>query len=194
MDINSILKDKSLTKYQLSKMSGVPYSTIRDLCTNRTNVEKCTAETVYKISIALQITMEQLLKDYISNTDFSHRVSFELFKSNVCHDVKRNGDERFIEQTIKSDIIRRYYQNEWFPESLYLLAMIDYLCRINNIKLCDNYNDLRTAKLNEIIYPASIIALAEITKDENYKCEAFNNSIPEFKRFNIIENEVQNVI
>ena len=63
------------------------------------------------------------------------RQRFELFKSNVCHMVKNMGDLAFIKGLLESKEIRRYYDNKWYPESFYLLAMLDYLCRENNLSI-----------------------------------------------------------
>ena len=37
------------------------------------------------------------------------RCSFELFKSNVCHRLKEQGDIDFLIETLKEDMIRQYY-------------------------------------------------------------------------------------
>lgn len=60
------------------------------------------------------------------------RCSFELFKSNVCHRLKEQGDIDFLIETLKEDMIRQYYDKKWYPESFYLLAMVDYISRENN--------------------------------------------------------------
>lgn len=39
------------------------------------------------------------------------RCSFELFKSNVCHWLKEEGDIDFLIQVLESDLIRKYYLN-----------------------------------------------------------------------------------
>lgn len=39
------------------------------------------------------------------------RCSFELFKSNVCHWLKEEGDIDFLIQVLESDLIRKYYNN-----------------------------------------------------------------------------------
>lgn len=83
---------------------------------------------------------------------------------------------------------------KWYAESLYLLAMVDYLSRENNIPLCTNYDNIRACKLTEILYPISIIMLASVTQNNRCREESWNNAIPEYKRFNIVENEVRNVI
>ena len=56
-----------------------------------------------------------------------HRETFDIFKSNICHYVKDMGDLDFIIYVLKSNEIRKYFDQKWYPESLYLLAMLDYL-------------------------------------------------------------------
>lgn len=124
----------------------------------------------------------------------ANRISFELFKSNVCHRVKELGDIDFLIEVLEVDEIRKYHDRQWYPESLYLLAMVDYLSRINQVPLCTNYDDLRRCRLVETVYPSSVLALASVTHDEQIKRQAIEKSIPEFIRFNIVESEVRNVI
>ena len=64
MNINNLLKQKNITKYRLSKNSGVPHTTINDICNNRVSIEKCSAETLYKLSKALDVPMESLVLDF----------------------------------------------------------------------------------------------------------------------------------
>lgn len=72
--------------------------------------------------------------------------------------------------------------------------MLDYISRVNEIPLCNEYDDLRQAKLKEIIYPSGVLALSAALRDDLPKKQAEKDAIPEFMRFNIIENEVRNVI
>ena len=72
--------------------------------------------------------------------------------------------------------------------------MLDYVSRINGVPLCGEYQDLRQQSLSEVLYPASVVAAATVAGDERPKEDALRSAIPEFKRFNIIENEVRNVI
>lgn len=108
--------------------------------------------------------------------------SFEIFKSNVCHRVKNIGDLPFIIETLISNEIRILYEQKRYPEALYLLAMADYLSRENDLPICSEYRDIRSHKLNRIIYPGSIIAYAISMGDESIKEESYDNAIPEFKR------------
>lgn len=175
--------------YQLAKASELPYATVNDICNGKARLEKCSAETIYRLSRALNISMEDLLAPC-----FFKRSSFENFKSAVCHRVKRLGDIDFIMDTLESQEIRTYFDRKWYPESLYLLAMLDYVSRENDIPLCDDYDDLRQYKLEKPIYPSSIRAISAASRSDAALTRAAAAAIPEFRRFNIIENEVRNVI
>lgn len=188
MTIQNLMSKKNITKYRLSKRSGIPYTTLTDICSGKAQLEKCSAETIYKLSKELGVSMETLLAPC-----FEKRCSFELFKSNVCHRLKELGDVEFIIDTLEKDDIRHYYDRKWYPESLYLLAMLDYVSRENEIPICAEYSDLRSQKLADPVYPSSILAMAAVSHSAA-KEEAYRYAIPEFLRFNIIENEVRNVI
>ena len=121
------------------------------------------------------------------------RPAFETFKSNTCHYVKDKGDIGFIIDTLESNQIRKLYDRKWYPESFYLLAMVDYLSRENNVPLCGNYNDIRSQKLQNEIFPAGLLISCAALKDESAKDECRKNAIPEFKRFNIMERDIRDV-
>lgn len=69
-----------------------------------------------------------------------------------------------------------------------------YISRENNIPICTEYDDLRCLKLKEILFPAGVLIVADVTKNDRIKQEALAEAIPEFMRFNIVESEVRNVI
>lgn len=122
------------------------------------------------------------------------RSSFEIFKSNICHLVKDKGELSFIRDMLCSDEISKLYERKWYAECLYLLTMIDYLSRKNDIPLYNGYDKLRTGKLDKVLYPAGIMAMYSLSGDESILIKSFDESIPEFKRFNIVENEIENVV
>ena len=59
------------------------YSTISDICNGKTTLENCNAKTVYELSKFFDISMENLLYK-----DNDVRYDFEVFKSNICHQLK----------------------------------------------------------------------------------------------------------
>jgi len=184
MTINSVLANRKMTKYRLSKLSGVPQTTVIDICSGRAKIENCSSGTLYKLAKTLEVTMESLLEQ---------RPDFEHFKSFICHKVKSMGDFDFIIQTLVSDEIRSLYTKRWYLESLYLLAMVDYLSRENGIPLYTKYDDLRFMRLSEVVYPAGIHVMCIASNSELPKQASIAASIPEFLRHNIVEAEVRNV-
>lgn len=194
MYLNDLLTEKKISRYRLAKDSGVPQTTVVDICSGKARIEKCSAETLYRIAKALDVSMESLIESEIVTKETPiRRSSFEVFKSNVCHLVKDKGDIDFIIDTLEADEIRRLYDRKWYPEAFYLLAMVDYLSRENNIPLCRNYNDIRNQSLAKTIYPASAVLSDAAMQTDKHKAETMRNAIPEFMRFNIVESEVRNV-
>ena len=189
MNINDLLAEKKITQYRLSKISGVPFSTISDICTEKARIEKCSAETVYKLAKALGVAMESLVLD-----SMECRPNFEIYKSSVCHQVRIMRDINFIIHMLESDTIRKLYQKKWYPESLYLLAMVDYLSRENGLPVCSVWNDLRVARLREPLYPASVLTMCAALESDEPKMMSRSEAIPEFIRFNIVESEVRDVV
>ena len=94
---------------------------------------------------------------------------------------------------LESNEIRKLYQKQWYPESLYLLAMVDYLSRESDLPICMEYDDIRAAKLSEPLYPASILTLCAALRSDTPKAESLREAIPEFIRFNIVESEIGDV-
>lgn len=121
------------------------------------------------------------------------RSSFENFKSTVCHRVKELGGRDFIIDTLESQEIRTYFDRKWYPECFYLLAMLDYISRENDVALCSDYDDIRRCKLEKPVYPAGLRAVSAAAGNDEALKEAREMAIPEFARFNIIENDVRNV-
>ncbi|MBQ9416636.1 MAG: helix-turn-helix transcriptional regulator [Clostridia bacterium] len=61
MNLQTILTQKKMTMYRLSKISGVPKTTVIDICSGKSSIEGCNAKTVFLLSQALGCTMEELM-------------------------------------------------------------------------------------------------------------------------------------
>ncbi|MCC8103370.1 MAG: helix-turn-helix domain-containing protein [Clostridiales bacterium] len=189
MTIAERIKRKRISKRELSRRSGIPYSTLQDICTGKTSLKKCSGETLYALAKELGISMESLLAPLCEE-----RISFGLFKSNVCHEVKRKGEISYMIELLESNRIRTYFDRGWNLEALYLLGMLDYLCRKNEIAECTDYDDLREYRFRDPVYPSGILIRAAAAQDDSIKTDSLKAAIPEFLRFNIVENEVENVV
>ena len=108
--------------------------------------------------------------------------------------MKQHLMNKFIIKLLEEDPIRKYYKKKWYPESLYFLAMLDYVSRENDIPICTQYDDMRSLKLKTILFPASVLVAAKVAKNDELKHRSIMEAIPEFMRFNIVENEVRNVV
>lgn len=126
--------------------------------------------------------------------DEQHRSDFELFKSAICHRLKSMGDIDFIIDTLESGEIRTFYERQWYPECLYLLAMLDHISKLNDIPLCSDFNDLRRRKLSRAIYPRDVLLLCALYHNDDAKKQAEEAAIPEFRQYNIIESDIRNVV
>lgn len=58
--LKDYLKEHNVSIYALAKSSGVPYSTLNDLCNGKVVIENCKAGIVKKLADSLEITMDAL--------------------------------------------------------------------------------------------------------------------------------------
>lgn len=196
MYINRILKEKGMSQYRLSQESGIPKATVADICSGKAKIRKCAAETIYKIAKVLDVSMETIIEEDIKDEEQAkepYRTSFEVFKSNVCHMVKDMGDIDFLIYMLENDIVRKVYNRKWYPEALYMLAMVDYLSKENDVELYGGYNDIRCQKFSEPIYPMGAIITDNLAHNDKCKKRVLKNAIPEFLKYNIVEGEIRNV-
>ena len=190
MRLAKLLEQKGISVFQCAQLSGIPYTTLLDLVKGKTCIGKCASETLYKLAKALGVTMESLME---YSEAASKRASFETFKSNVCHTVKEKGQIGYVIEILTNDEVNYYWDLCWYPEAYYVLAMLDYLCRINDIPVCENYNDIRATSLKKTVFPRDIAVAAKLDSSLDVKERAIKESIPEFIRFNIVERDICNV-
>lgn len=62
MSIQSMLQVRNMSMYRLSQISGVPKTTVIDICSGKSDIEGCTARTVMQLSRALGCSMEELMQ------------------------------------------------------------------------------------------------------------------------------------
>ena len=115
--INTLLHDNSMTKYRLSKLSGIPYTTINDICSGKADIKKCSVDNVYRIAKVLGVTVEELLEPY-----YIDRPDFELFKSNTCHRLKEIGENNIPLCGEYDDMRRKKLAAIVYPRSVLALC------------------------------------------------------------------------
>jgi len=141
---------------------------------------------IYSMNIIESMDCKEFI-NYMDSEDF------ENFKSNICHVLNSMGDLPFLIAILKKDVIRFCYQNNILLECYYLLGMIDYLCRLNELPLDGSYDDIRQYKFNEPVFPEGVDFLCYIHKNNMAREEYLKKAIPEFLMFNIVESDIRNV-
>jgi len=193
MTLKEMLKQRKMSIYRLSQMSQIPYSTISDLVNEKTRLSKSSVDVAVKIAKALTISMDELVGSVI-NEESVKRVAFELFKSGLRHQLHDLGDKAFMTRILEMDLVEVYVSRQWYPEALYTLGMLDVLCRIHQFPLATKYDHYRALRFDQILYPADVLILSLAQNNDQIKQETYNNSLPEFKRFNIVEGDIRNVV
>lgn len=62
LDLQTLLKEHNMTRSQLSKISGIPKTTVTDICTGRSSIERCSAKTVRQLAKAFGCSMEDIME------------------------------------------------------------------------------------------------------------------------------------
>ncbi|GAA0790839.1 helix-turn-helix transcriptional regulator [Faecalicatena orotica] len=78
MILDDLLKKQNMTKYRLAVEAGIPHTTLNDIFSGKTKLEKCSAETVYKIAKALSVSMELLTSAAIRQTERERAYEYGL--------------------------------------------------------------------------------------------------------------------
>ena len=78
MVIDNLLERRHMTKYRLAVEAGIPHTTLNDICNGKTKLEKCSAETVYKLAKALDVSMETLTESGIREAERERSFEYGL--------------------------------------------------------------------------------------------------------------------
>ena len=78
MIIEDLLAKRDMTKYRLAVQAGIPHATLNDICSGKTKLEKCSAETVYKLAKALGVSMELLTEGGILQAERERAFEYGL--------------------------------------------------------------------------------------------------------------------
>ena len=50
MILDDLMQKNGLSRYRLAVTAGIPHATLNDICSGKTKLERCSAETVYKLA------------------------------------------------------------------------------------------------------------------------------------------------
>lgn len=183
MNIKNYLKSNDISIYKVANDAQVAYPTVFNIVNGKVDIMNCALGVVKKIADALGLTIDELI------TLCDKNYNFALFRGEQCHQVKRMGELDYVIDLLESHKIEYYWNLDMRAESFYLVAMLDYLSKRNDLPICNNYNEIRKYKLEKPIYPPDT-ELSEKLLNNNAREDALKHAIPEFLEYNIVECEV----
>ena len=100
MIVNEVLEKEKMSRYRLSRESGVPMTTITDICSGKAELDKCAAGTLYKIAKVFGVTVDALLENNkVKTVDLYD--SYDSLPENSC---------LFIESIYEKDSLEGLYK------------------------------------------------------------------------------------
>ncbi len=70
MNLQEYIDSQNITKYHLSQISGIPKTTVIDICSGKSSLQKCSARTVQQLAKALNCTMEYIMSLDTTDTEY----------------------------------------------------------------------------------------------------------------------------
>lgn len=140
MDLQMLLDQRNISKYHLSKISGVPKTTIMDICAGRSDIERCSAKTVQQLAKALGCTMEDIMALSAPYDDSG------LPKDNNYLEC---GLPQFLQDSIQA-MMEAWHKLDSGEE--YMRWDCDY---------CNLQSDINSAEINQLISPEQAWFLRE---------------------------------
>ena len=182
MYIKQYLEDNNISIYKVANDAMVAYPTVFNIVNGKVDILNCALGVVKKIADALGLTIDELLMLCDKN------YSFSLFRGEQCHLVKRMGEVDYVINMLENSRIEQYWKLDMKAEAFYLVAMLDYLSRRNDLPRCEEYNEIRKYKLSKRIFPADTDISEKLLGKNSHK-DALERAIPEFLEYNIVECE-----
>lgn len=118
MDMNDnfkkIVNESGKTLYAISRESGIPYSTLNELMHEKGHINKCSADTVFKLSLFFNCKLEELLDPIALMANVSgkyHNIKYKWIagKNAMELHIWDNGIEKIIDNDSACNQVRFYH-------------------------------------------------------------------------------------
>ena len=204
MYLMNLMNEHCMTRADLSMMSGVPDSTLRDILSGKAQIDHCAAATIYGIADALGTTVEDVLDHY---WDECLGADDEECEREVLHDghtlllfyttvdrvvqLRQLADDALLTSCVNSEpFIELFFDKGFYREAFFLLGLTDYLNRKLGMKTDPRFDAYRGYCLDCPVYSLSTLEEYDDPEElENAKAYAEAYAIPELAAFNIFMTE-----
>ena len=204
MYLMNLMNEQYMTRADLSMMSGVPDSTLRDILSGKAQIDHCEAATIYGIADALGTTVEDILNHYWDDCLEADDAECErealhdghtllIFYSTVDKlvQLRQFADDSLLASSFTSEtFIDYFFDNGFYREAFFLLGLTDYLNRKLGMKTDPRFDAYRGYRLDCPVYSLSPLEEYDNSEElENAKAYAEAYAIPELAAFNIFMTE-----
>ena len=165
MFLNNLMNARNLTRAELSASSHIPESTLRDILNGKAQLDRCAAVTLYNLAYALDVSVEDILEDYWEELELERAahthipvhdnhalMNFYVLADSMLGRLRATGDLAFIDGIDQNEWIERLYDDEQYRCALFLVGIMDYLCRKNGIRQVARYDEYRALRLDSPVY------------------------------------------
>ncbi len=199
MFLNELMKNQHLTCADLCRKSGLPESTLRNILSGKTQLDRCESATLLCLADALNTTVEEIVSHYwdecLTGDDYEQQTvvhddhslaNFYCMVNGTIARIHEKGDLHFVWDACNYRWIEQLYAIGSYRFALFLLGLVDYLNRKHHLKENPRFDAYRRLTLDQPVYSLAILeknddAAAFIKAKDEAECCA----IPELARFNI---------
>lgn len=185
--LQELMKEKKVTIDDMMKYTKLSEEVILQYVNGEAKIIDCPIKVFAALAQLFDLTVQDFW-EMAEHYDFDPK-DFEIFKSNTGHLLKRLGNRKFIKEIIDNEYIEDYWKCKNRLCACYLLAMIDYLCRLEKLPLYEKFDLMRGYRLPKLVYPYSF----RFIRSDSLLQKSLAQAIPEFYRHGIIEGDVFNV-
>ena len=205
MYLMNLMNKKCMTRADLSMMSGVPDSTLRDILSGKAQIDHCEAATIYGIADALGTSVEDILDHYWD--ECLEDDDEEAWKQQPLHDghtlllfystvdklvqLRQAVEDANLASCFSSELfIDQFFTMGFYREAFFVLGLADYLNRKLGKKKDPRFDAYRGYCLDSPVYSLSTLEEYDDPAGlEQAKAYAETYAIPELAAFNIFMTE-----
>ena len=104
------------------------------------------------------------------------------------------GVDAFVREVRTNNLVEQYIQNDMIPNAAYILALLEYLKRKENIEIESSYDKYSDIKADYMLYPPDVYILCKLKHSQKPMDEVKNKAIAEFLNRNIVEVNIYDYI
>lgn len=171
----TLLKNRDMSEYSLSKLSGVPYSTISDICSGKTDIKKCNCETIYKIAKTLNTSMEIVIgekQEEVAKFDETSITLEEYYQYYL-----KNRKNVILYGASALDYMRLTNGGFPFQIEVYSTISLPFPFKVHKVK---NFDNIEYQIVDGVLVSSIDQSFNDMLKDENTDYQALDEGLSNY--------------